>query len=758
MSVTRQHTRALVVIHSHVNNLQYPDSTGNGGRVIDVSDDLVSLVTSKTTTSAGKFQFTLVPRRNYHNLIFPNDVVNIYVDPGDGKRGFVRLMMGYVDRLEENSTVDEMGATKTNYVIMGSDFQKAIDRTSLYFNAYFRQILDERFARTSDGGIRGSQRNDADGSALRNAGVTGYGSPADFVENFLLTLLGFGSQWKLPDSYPRTSNIIAKNQDQRVQRALEKIPDDLRALVSKLGLDDDLYKGRIDNILKKLRQVASAEKTAKEKEFEYNDGKTVVKIDEATKAAATNFRNSPFLLGAGAAFARTGSDRISILDLLTFDFIESLTIDGFNSNQTVMQTQNATLGQLLYGNSNEFINELIFDLRPVTAGSAGQDGGMGDLADDKTVATLQYSRESDELGCNTKGFGSREAAVAAVKYVPAVVFREYPYSTVEKYDISNVMVVPASIDPTTKASPGEILFGPIFTVNKNQAGRHIYKYPEKISVVSSWYGSTAKPLKHIDAISITRADVTNYSVGRSDEETFNILQLTPQGITNVSDQFRSVLTNFSPVINQVSVARHGLRVWEGTTQFANYGSKGPNPGVGGSADNAQVRRNLVRWQLMMDHWYQHNIEYLSGEISLRAMPEIRVGYRLDWTDRSESYYVEGVVNEWAYPGAMTTTVHVTRGQRNDPFPVYVPPVFLNEFNEIVQASGDRSETGRLGRYFAIRDTPATTRAVGKQPPFSADDRNEVDYNLPLSSVVVREGASIGNIKFIGPIDPRKGKK
>ena len=52
---------------------------------------------------------------------------------------------------------------------------------------------------------------------------------------------------------------------------------------------------------------------------------------------------------------------------------------------------------------------------------------------------------------------------------------------------------------------------------------------------------------------------------------------------------------------------------------------------------------------------------------------------------------------------------------HDPFPAYIPPTFINDSGEVVtRSSGDRSETGRLGKYFEIKDTPATFRSTQRK--------------------------------------------
>ena len=722
MTTFHQRTRVLVVVDSH-----------GASESIELSRDVLTLNVNKQTKTMGKWQMQLAPRRNYLNIVHPNDVINIYIDPGDGKSGFIRTMFGFVDRVERSEVTKEKGDTSTRYTLIGSDFQKAVDKTSIYFNNYMRQILDERFARSDQGRLRTTFRNDAAGSVMRNAGLTAFGTPADFVENFLMILLGFGQQWRLPSTYSRAQEQISMNREKRIQRAKERIPQLVIDALSKFGRNPQALRLELDDIL------TSAAKESKLTDAELTTAESVQRRD-----AAVVLNNNPALLAYRSTLdTADGSYPNGVLDLLSFDFIEALTIDGFQANASIWQGGNQTLGQFLYGNSNGIINELIFDLRPVSESSTGSSASEGGLEEGG------YSRSDDELRINTGGSEQFTSPVAAVKYQPAVVFREFPYSVVEGIDLSALATLPPASQPTDAVSvdaisggsvpaanpvdnsqvfAGFIPFGPVFTQRVNQEGRVIFKYPEPLHPAAKAFFGNAQARKHLDVVVITNDEVVTANIGRSDEDVQNLFQMSPRSSANMAIQMRSVLTNFTPVVNQVSIARHGLRSWEGQTQFANYSKKNVAGVVGGSADNSQIRRNLVRWQLLMDHWFQHNIEYLSGTITMRSRPDIRVGYRLDWEDRNESYYVEGVQHQWAYPGAMQTTLSVSRGQRNDPFPAYIPPVFINDAGETVQqVSGNRGEDGRLGQFFHVLDTQATAHSTEGEGPHEADNGpNRID--------------------------------
>jgi len=698
MSTTHyQHTRAAVLLESNYSQL----GRSSQAQSIELSKDVISISTSKGTKTRGRFQIHLVPRKNYINLIFPDDVINIYLDPGDGKRGFIRTCFGYVDRVERQESTDSTGAMTTRYVIIGTDFQKAIDRTSIYFNPYLRSCLDERLVRTSTGtGLIASNNG---GMALQQMGVSMYGTPADFVENLLQILIGFRQQWQLPTSYPPLRDLSIVRKD-RVQKAKSKLPGAVVSACAALGFDPEQLAAKTDEI---LANAASLKYTSTLLSIQFGSIVNLKAQQDAMNAAATLTQNSALL--ALRTLVMASSDPtlpMGLHDLLNFDLVEAAAIDGWRHSGTVIQSSGQTLAQCLYGNCNAIVNELIFDLRPVTV-----DGGISNNA---------YSKEPDEYGVNTNGTTLFTKSVDAVKYVPSVVFREYPYSTSESIDLSSVYIIPPSEkDNTQGITTGRINFGPVFSLNPNVPGRHTYEYDNILCPDPSKFEKGTQAKKHIDVVVITNDDVISSALGRSDEEVINVFQLYPRTPGKSTEYWRGLMSNFQPIANPISIGRDGIRVAEDSTDFAFYSE----------ATDGKVlpERNIARWALLRDHWYQHNNEYLSGTINLRGMPEIRVGYRLDWKDKSESYYVDSVSHQWQYPGTLMTSVEVSRGQRNDPFPVYIPPVFLNPNEEIMRtSSGDRSADGRLSKMFCLKDTNATICATDRAEVNTETGPNELD--------------------------------
>lgn len=765
-TTVRNRTRVIGVVHSHIRKDPFDG-------VIDLSNDIINLSCTKVLKGAGTLQLQLVPRVNYLNFLYPNDIINIYIDNGAGD-GFVRTFFGYIDRIERNITVDDQGIKNTNFRVVCTDMVKVIDRTDIYFNPNLsnRKELFGQF---------GAANNES-GTALRTAGLITHGTPSELIENTLQILLGFGQQWKLPDTYPE--HFLEESRKIRTQRAKARIPKRIIDRLAALGygnieqtVTDPML---LAQLLADIRQAAT---TIYGQDVDLTDPNLKLAGVMGTKRELAQLLQGTSQLQAYKTVLNSinSPGNVSILDILDLSFIESMTIDGYLSSQTIWG-QTGSLSSFLQGTCNEVVNELFFDLRPVVNADEYQDSCFGTI----------YSKDSDELGINVAGTEAYPST-AAVQYRPAVVMREYPYSVVEGLDLSKYR----SIDNNLV---GKVPFGPIFAQEPNTPGRKLYQYEHTLNPEPCAFDEISKPFKHLDVAVIHDSDVIEESVGRSDAEVFNLFAL--YATDNNSALYKFLLTEFLPIITPVSVLRNGLRVHEMQTKFATYSRDQlcgpastyidvPAPkslleeensirkdadvsdlikkyNTGSAVDSFQVRQNLIRWSLLIDSWNQHNHELLSGTIKTGPRPDIRVGYRLDWVERSESYYVESVSHEWSYPGRMTTTLQVSRGQRNDPYPAYIPPVMplsggkflgsevyretvISENKSIEEAKGkkfdvvtkqverikqislqvatgggNRSETGRLADYFDLRDPTATARGVGAYT--TQDDENEIDQH------------------------------
>lgn len=689
----RQTTHCRVLVHSHIINNEFDGK-------IDCSLDCIQCSTGKTIKGGGNASFVLVPRLNYMNYIFPNDWVNIYFDVGDG-RGYIRVFFGFVDRIERTITVSTDGNSTTQYVVSCTDFTKAFEKCNIYFNPHIadRPDLVGAFAGTKN--LAGAQ--------LRTKGITAYGTPADIVLNLAHLLLGFKAQFLKPKSYPPINSIIKSSRDARKlwaksrfsQKILSVIGDDtVTDYIKKLKAEADVLADKIkkqkspgeaatvlfletmesdlaSGLVREGYTMEQAKKIVLSHQGKWTDAAfTTMALGVLLKKAGLpeNFVDSTDVETAMAVEATTLTDEESLLDLIDFTFVEYAAIDGSIVSTPIWQAQ-GTLWSMMMSYSNDIINELFCDLRPLGANHRQQGLQKG-----------EYLNEPDEHGYAQTDIANN---TLPVRYAPSIVMREYPFSTIEAIDASEVRVLSTVV--------GNVEVGAIFSLDPGKPGRKVNILPRALN---PYLPADTKGYKHLDVVVISVRDITEEHIGRGDADTCNFIELYSDGFMGKHMKFMS--QDFQPIANPVSIVRNGLRVRTYSTRFARFSQKMQNhKGI----DDAGTRQIMARWVLMLDHWYQHNIEYLQGSISLRAFPEIRVGYRLDISERNESYYVEGVNHNWKYPEPMTTSLTLSRGQRNDPYPVYVKP-------ETPGFKGMRASWySRLADYFKQVDPEAVKRAL-----------------------------------------------
>jgi len=852
---TQQSTRCMTMVYSHVTD------NSLSGR-IDCSGDIIGCELSKTVKGGGQASFILVPRRNYLNLIFPNDYVNIYFDPGDG-RGYIRTFFGFVDRIQRTINTDpNTGATTTRFQVQCSDFTKAFDKVNIYFNPHVAKRKDLINEWQGGGNIGGVE--------LRCKGIAMHGSPADIVMNLSHLLFGLNSQYILPDSYPEFN--LNESRAARRKWAKERLSQEVLSAIGQAEIQEFE-----DLILEEAKQLAQSEikKLEKKKSKAWKGGLENflpwAVADESTAIIAKyvpealknqglregTFQSQEWRAASEIASTTAPGAPRSLLDLIDFSNVEWESIDGYISAASICRSE-GSLWSLMNSWSNEMLNELFCDLRPVPV-------------DD--MLSCDYDTSKDELQLNT-----------GVKFKPCVVMREYPFGTIEG-------IVPPEDLLILEKKIGSLYIGALFSKDPGNPGRKTIEIPAMHPILLTKYQGARTTIKRLDVAVISVQDIIQEQIGRSDIDHVNLLEVYSDVSSGSIVNSRFLTQEVQPVVSSINIMRHGVRVRTYQTKFGRFSSeqkyaetsmgavgppsgeavafdeikfkwplaspvtvvspggkfgtdrsttvpkhlhagidiggglqgtsvltahKGkviksyPQPKLGGPAivdvdhgfdkrghwttrylhlavspriavGNAEIpagtkigeigplgygttgshlhfetrlnglpidpelcwgdsvpattknakevvkksedlkelvkshgidslhnRRLLVRWALMLDHFYQHNLEYLSGTISTRAFPEIRVGYRLDIKERCESYYVEGVNHSWTYPNALLTTFTVSRGQRNNPYPVYVLPGSEN-------FKGMRGKLSRLGQFFYVKDTSATSGAVGAEP-------------------------------------------
>ena len=209
---------------------------------------------------------------------------------------------------------------------------------------------------------------------------------------------------------------------------------------------------------------------------------------------------------------------------------------------------------LLMQQSNENVNELFFDLRPVIFNNKVALAGGNN-----------WDRTEDEIGHNLDA-----SLTPGVKYVPSIIFREYPFSTIQSLDASNIKL---SLEGKngTRAAVGKVQFGAIFSDAPNVKGRHVIQV-ENINLEDNARTkageSAGVAYKHLDVAVISPTEIFSSNLGRSDHEHYNLTQYVSDGLLGEDGKF--YMHDLFPIVSPIGIARYGLRVRELNTSFARF--------------------------------------------------------------------------------------------------------------------------------------------------------------------------------------------
>jgi uncharacterized FlaG/YvyC family protein len=225
-----------------------------------------------------------------------------------------------------------------------------------------------------------------------------------------------------------------------------------------------------------------------------------------------------------------------------------------------------------------------------------------------------------------------------------------------------------------------------------------------------------------DYCTVNDIDCISESYSRGDYAVKNFIEYWGSIPGDRSAQ-RLFLGTVMPIITPISVYRFGIRVQESSTEHV-------QALLPGETNLSRQKNTLLSWVVLQDMWVQHNHEYLSGRMSLRGLPGIRPGYRVDRPQLNLSFYVEGVQHSWQHPGALSTNLTVSRGQpsgEENALKYHTPQPKEDP------AATDRQELGRVfstskfkkgGRNFEIK-VPGTytgSATVGAQIPPKTRDK------------------------------------
>jgi murein DD-endopeptidase MepM/ murein hydrolase activator NlpD len=533
--VIQAYTKVKLEIFSHQSN-----------KPIILTQEVSGFETSKDDKTAGTAAFALVPSKNWLNYIFPDDIVNFYIDRGDGK-GLVRTFFGYVDSIRESCTRDQSGASNTTYKVNCSDFQKAFERCQVYFNQSLpsdRPDVDGKWVGAFNIG----------GLALASTGVAIKGSPPDALLNFIYLIMGSSGQFVLPNGLnPSPATSLRR---QRVNYAFSAVREELKRVIPD-GVNVDEFIKQAAVVSNNPNQAFElSDQMIQDLGISKDDPDTLASITSALAAAAKKLASTS--LGSAASYGKTILTSVStlpnrsLLDVIdTAGFIEREAIDGYMDNVAIWQ-EDGSLMNFISSVINEPINQLIFDLRPV------QSDDYGKLADG-----TNWSTEADETGGNhEKGLPD------GVRYVPAIVFRENPFSTINDLDLSNVKI--SLRDQNGALEPvGKMQFGAIFSDRPCVPGRHVITVNNiNLDDYDSELDFGLKAQKHIDVAVVNPYEIISSDLGRSDNEVFNLLEIRSDSLMGTQERLFSV--DILPIISPISVTRHGLRVKTVVTSLARF--------------------------------------------------------------------------------------------------------------------------------------------------------------------------------------------
>lgn len=531
-------TKVKVVIHSHATK-----------SALVLKQEVKSFSFSKAIKGPGSLSVVCVPNTNYLNRIFPNDYINLYVDRGD-EQGWTRVFFGFVDRMQEDYSVDQSGTPNTSYTISCSDFSKAFEKSMIYFNP---QIPKDR----NDFNSAWIGSPNLGGMAMYTKGVAATGTPADVIINNIFVLFAASAQFVLPAGYtPRTKD---KFRQRRAEFALGRLQKDvLRSLPDGVNIVDFL--GQVEKAYGAKVSSNDATKLSLKGLSAKDEQAALEAVAAVAKTLTSTGKDLAVQTKAILASAESGV-RPTLLDALdVFTFVEREAIDGYSDSVTIWQQEGSVMS-LLMQQSNEVVNELFFDLRP-TLDKEGLTSGSN------------WSRAEDETGHNIDDNG----LPPGIRYVPSMVMREYPFSTIDSIDASSVSIGLKGAD-SDALSVGDLQFGAIFSDKPNVKGRHVIDV-RNINVEDIALGKANRAKKHLDVAVIQPSEIISSSYGRSDHEHYNLTQFISDGI--LGEDSRYYMHEIVPIVNPVGIMRHGLRVRELTSSFARF-AESTIPLVGGSA-------------------------------------------------------------------------------------------------------------------------------------------------------------------------------
>ena len=158
----------------------------------------------------------------------------------------------------------------------------------------------------------------------------------------------------------------------------------------------------------------------------------------------------------------------------------------------------------------------------------------------------------------------------------------------------------------------------------------------------------------LPATTVWETEIFDSNINKSSHEVYNFFRIRMPGIVENLEQ--ELL--FGVTVNRQSIAKHGLKRFEAETIYPFVTQNG----------GASFKPMFEFYMSLLTTWHAFNENMLSGSISMRLRPDVRVGTRLTLVRSHLSqleaidFYVQGVQHTFSpAPGGSRTTVQVVRG-------------------------------------------------------------------------------------------------
>lgn len=149
---------------------------------------------------------------------------------------------------------------------------------------------------------------------------------------------------------------------------------------------------------------------------------------------------------------------------------------------------------------------------------------------------------------------------------------------------------------------------------------------------------------------VTDVDIIDEDLGRSDHENYNMFLAKPKLNIFGETPYGAMV---KPRFNAENIKRHGI-------SFLDVAVEGLFDGQNLTDAVVKSGENLSD---TLKRWYENNVNYENGSITLHGNGKVKVGQRIYNKDTGMVYYVESVSQNFTNYGEWKTPVSVSRGQK-----------------------------------------------------------------------------------------------